>query len=107
MAVVRGIWPVDAIAIALPRPELRHIPVPHLIRAFGQGQAETLMGTLRGIEETEVDARCMCGEQGKIHPRAIPRGAKGIRIARPDVHRSALLTARAAGAGHAESPALV
>src|SRR5215510_12269939 len=76
VAVVRGIRPVDAIAIALPWPELRHIPVPHRIRAFGQWQAKTLMGTLRGLEETEVDARGMFGEQGKIHPRAIPRGAK-------------------------------
>jgi|SoiMetStandDraft_2_1073263.scaffolds.fasta_scaffold1743258_1 hypothetical protein len=65
------------------------------------------MGTLRGIEETEVDTRGMFGEQGKIHPRAIPRGAQGVRRARPDVHRSVLLTARAAGAGHAESPAPV
>jgi hypothetical protein len=40
------------------------------------------MGTLRGIEETEVDARGMLGEQGKIHPRAIPGGPQGVRMAR-------------------------
>jgi len=46
----------------LPGTELGHIPVPYLIRAFGQWQAETLMGTLRGVEETEVDARSMFRE---------------------------------------------
>ena len=93
MAVVRRIGTVDAIAIALPRPELGHIPVPHLIGAFGERQAQPLIGTLRGVEEAEVHPGRMGGEQGKIHPRAIPGGAQGIGMSRPDVHRSALMTA--------------
>jgi hypothetical protein len=40
------------------------------------------MGALRGIKEAEVDARRMGGEQGKIHPCAIPGGPQGVRMAR-------------------------
>jgi hypothetical protein len=93
MAFLRNIRSVDAIAIALPWPELGHIPVPHLIGAGGEWQAETLMGTLRRVKEAEVDTRGMRGEQGKIHPGAIPGGAQGVRMSRSDVHQSVLLTA--------------
>jgi hypothetical protein len=60
------------------------------------------MRTLRGIEEAEVDARSMFGEEGKIDSSAIPGGAKGIGMSRPEVHRSAFLTGGAVGAGRAE-----
>jgi hypothetical protein len=44
------------------------------------------MGTLGGVEEAEVDPRGMGGEQGKIHPSALPGRAQGVRMARPNVH---------------------
>jgi hypothetical protein len=93
MAFLRSIRSVDAIAIALPWPELGHIPVPHLISAGREWQAETLMGTLRRVKEAEVHACGMSREQGKIHPSAIPGSAQGVRISRSNVHQSILLTA--------------
>src|SRR5262249_13544359 len=75
VAVMRRIRPIDAIAIALPRLELGHIPVPHRIGAGGERQTQPLIRTLWGVKEAEVDARSMGGEQGEIHPRAIPGGA--------------------------------
>jgi len=49
------------------------------------------MGTLRGVEEAEIDSRSMLREQCKIHPSAIPGCTKRIGSTRIDVHTAALL----------------
>src|SRR5437016_2844877 len=69
MAVLWDIRTVHAIAIALPRTEPGHIPMPDIIRAGWQRDVQRLVGTLRGVEEAEINPRSMLGEQREIHPR--------------------------------------
>ena len=89
--MLRRIRAVDTVAIALPRTEVGHIPVPDIIRAFCQGDTQALMGILRVVEEAEIDPRSVRREQGKIHPSAIPGGTKRIGSTRIDVHPATLL----------------
>jgi len=91
MAVLRGIRTVHAIAIALPRTEPGHISVPDIIRTGWQRDAQRLVGTLRGVEEAEINPRSMLGEQRKIHPSTIPGCPKRRGSTRIDVHPAALL----------------
>src|SRR6266487_1442696 len=84
LSVLRRIRAVDTVAIALPRTEVGHISVPDIIRAFGQWDAQALMGTLRVVEEAEIDPRSVRREQGKIHPSAIPGGTKRLGSTRID-----------------------
>jgi hypothetical protein len=77
MAGLRRIRPVDAIAIAWPRLEGGHIPVPHRLGAGGQWQTATLMGTLRRVKAAEGYAGRMGGAQSNMPPSATPGGAQG------------------------------
>src|SRR6266545_7255086 len=104
MAVLWGIGTVYTIAIALPRTETGHIPVPDIIRAGWQRDAQILVGTLRGVEEAEINPRSMLGEQRKIHPSAIPGCPKRRGSTRIDVHTAALLRRRSVMLRHHVRP---
>src|SRR5918992_4131494 len=41
---------------------------------------------LRIVEETQLDAGRVLGEEREVHPLAVPRGTKGIRLTRPHSH---------------------
>src|SRR5262249_33265220 len=89
MTPLRVVGAINAIAIQLPRSDVREIPMPDQIRTFHQWDALTRHGILRMIEEAKLDGGSVLGEDREVGPLAIPGRTEGSRSARPDPNHSA------------------
>ena len=75
--------PVDAVAIALPRPDPRQVAVPVERRAL----RELVAGlTVRLVEEAELDLVGVLGEEREVRALPVPLRSEWERLAWPDPH---------------------
>ncbi len=83
MAVLRLVRAVHAIAVQLPRPRLGQVAVPDLVRLLAQRDALQLAPPA-AIEQAQLDAFRMLGEQREVDALAVPRSALRKRFTGPD-----------------------
>src|SRR5690349_1528150 len=76
MAVLRLVRAVSAVAVDDAGAAAWQIAMPNLVGVFGQRIACDL-ATPGGIEDAEINARSVAGENGEIGPQSIPCGAQG------------------------------
>src|SRR5262249_44995177 len=82
----RVVRAVDAVAIALAGPDARQVAVPVVGRAVGH--LDPLL-PLVGVEEAELDALGVLGEEREVRALAVPHRAEGERLAGPGLgHRA-------------------
>src|SRR2546427_9375136 len=70
--------PIDSIAIADSGAGLRQVDVPDVLGLLADRNARL---TTVLVEETQLDAGCVFGEQREVHARAIPDGTERIGVA--------------------------
>jgi hypothetical protein len=75
--------PLHPIPIAQPRPRLRQVDMPHMLRLLGNGNPRLPVT----LEQTQLDPRRVLGKQREVDPRPIPSRPKRIRPPRPPTHR--------------------
>ncbi|CFM33239.1 Uncharacterised protein [Bordetella pertussis] len=75
MAGARVVRTVGAIAVDQARLRVGQVAVPHLVGAFGHGQARQLLAAAR-VEQAKLDARGVGREHGEIHAQAVAGGAQ-------------------------------
>ena len=80
----RLVGAVDAIPVALPGTDAAHVAVPVERGALGQLDPRLAVGL---VEQAELDALRVLGEEREVRAFAVPARTKGERLARPDVHR--------------------
>src|SRR5680860_1353653 len=85
VAVLRCVGPMHAVAVVLARREARHIAVPNLVGVFGQGDARRLRAGL--VEQAEIHAGRVRGEQRKVDAAAVRGGAEWPWVPRIELHR--------------------
>ena len=83
MSVLRVVRPVEPIAVEQARPGVGKVAMPDEVGALEQLDALHLAPPL-GIEETQLDALGVLGEQREIDARPFPGGAEGIGPAAPE-----------------------
>jgi hypothetical protein len=67
---------VDAEAVTLTGPDLRHIGMPHVLALLGERHTLAL-GIVGGIpKQTQLHGSGVLGERGKVGPFPVPRGAE-------------------------------
>src|SRR5690606_29142559 len=86
MAVARVVGAVDAVAVQLPRADVRQVAVPHLLRPLTQRNTVRLAPRVRRVEEAQLDSRRMFGEEGEVDADAIACGTERIGRSWPDFH---------------------
>jgi hypothetical protein len=79
---------VDTVPVKLFRMHVRDVTVPHLDRVVREGDAESFIGIVRRIEQTEFDLGGVFGEQGEVYPCPVPGRPEWVRPAGPDAHES-------------------
>ena len=79
----RVVRPVDAVAVALSRPDAGDVAVP-VVRGV-VGELDACLGAVL-VEQAELDALGVLGEEREVRPFAVPRRSERERPARPDVH---------------------
>src|SRR5581483_2076904 len=77
MPVRRRVRAVDAIAVELPRTDVRQARVPHELVLLDERNAR-LLGRVVGREEADLDARRVLGEDREVDTLAIPARAEGV-----------------------------
>jgi hypothetical protein len=75
----------DAVAVPLSRTDLRQIDVPDVIRVLNQGDARRL-GELGPVEQAQLHAGGVLGEEGEVDAGAVPGRAERIRLAGLGLH---------------------
>src|SRR5689334_3605437 len=88
MSLLRRIRAAHAIAVQLSGSDLGQIEVPDLVGLFPQGDTRHLLRRVWLVEETQLHAYGIFGEERKIDARAVPRGAERIRLSWPSFHIS-------------------
>src|SRR6516162_6891230 len=83
MALLRRVRSVHAVAIAQPGPRLGQIAMPDLVRSLPHRDARLGLARL-GVEEAELDALGMLGEQCEVDAFSVPSGAERVRPPGPD-----------------------
>ena len=78
-AVVRLVGAVNPVAVELAGTDAGDVAVPHAGATFGEDDAPRLPRGMRGVEETELDAAGVGGEEREVDAETIPGGAEGIR----------------------------
>ena len=81
----RIVGAMNAIAVELPRANVRQIAMPNLVRVFRQADPRGLLSP-GFVEQTEVHPFGIFREQGEIHAHPVPFGATRIGCSRPDAH---------------------
>jgi hypothetical protein len=80
MAGLGEVGAVHAVAVALAGADARHVAVPVVGGAVGDGDA--LLGPVT-VEQAQVDLGRVLGEDGEVRPLAVPGRAEGERASRP------------------------
>jgi hypothetical protein len=83
MSRIRLVGSMHAISIHRPGSRLRKVPVPDFIGVFRQLEPLQLLLAI-DVEKTELDFRCIRGEQGEIHTQAVPGRAEWKRPPLPN-----------------------
>jgi hypothetical protein len=76
---------VHAVAVALAGADARQVAVPVVRRVLDDLDARLVVV---GVEQAELDALGVLGEQREVRPLPVPGGAERERLAGPDVHPS-------------------
>lgn len=86
-----GLWfigSIDPEPIMEAGAPLRQVDVPCLIGLLLQSNPMGFLRGIRPIEQAKIHRRGIFGEEGEIHPFAVPRGSQRIGSARPYLHRT-------------------
>ncbi len=86
MPRLRIIGTMDAVAIMLPRPDLRQVDMPDVIGAFLDPNPVRFFTDVGVVEQAEIRRRGIFRKQREVHAFAIPRGAKRVGTPRPNSH---------------------
>jgi hypothetical protein len=81
--LLRPVRTMDPVAVQLAGTQFGQVGMPDLIGLLAQLEA-LLFVSSAAIKQAQLDLIRVLGEQGKIDPFAVPRGAQGIGLARPD-----------------------
>src|SRR5262245_18404983 len=90
VTVFWGIRTVCPITVELRWACVWQVHMPNMVGLLRQGNAIDLLILIRAIKESEIDARCIFREEGQVDSIPIPGGTEGIRLSRPDVHKSSV-----------------
>src|SRR5207245_6215682 len=87
-AVPRGrvVRAVDSAAVALSRSDAREVAVPVVRRDVLHLDSRFAVA----VEQAELDAFCVLGEECEVRALAVPRRTKRERPPRPDLHRGSV-----------------
>src|SRR5262249_4423453 len=83
----RVVPPVDPVPVPLPLADAGEVASPGAGRDVGQLDASGL--AILRVEQAELDALGVLGEEREVRTRAVPLGAEGERPARPGVQTRA------------------
>ena len=86
IAVLRIVRSVDAIAVELSGAHVGQIAVPDLIGALAQSDRVRFDVVVFVLEQAELDAGRVLGEDREVDALAVPCGTERIRLAGPDAH---------------------
>lgn len=93
MPGVRFVAAVQAIAVELLRQDVGEIDVEHLIGTLGHLHPRRFGGRIRAIEQAQLRAGGVLGEEREIDPGTVPGRAEWMRSAGPDTHPRSLVPA--------------
>ena len=89
MALLRLVRPVNAIAIELPGPNVRHIAVPDKVGPPRQSDALTFTLGVGRVEQAQLDSGRMLGKNREVRaaavPATVPRSAQWVGAAGEDL----------------------
>ena len=77
---------MDAIAVELPGAHVGQVAVPHLIGALAQHDLVRLDRVVFAVEQAQLDAGRVLGEDREVDALAVPSCAEWIGLAWPDTH---------------------
>src|SRR5687767_14464335 len=83
MAVMRRERSMDAVAVELCRMDVRHVAVPDHVGLFGQRNGQRFHVGVARVEQAQLDARRVLGEDGEVDSDTIPGRAERMRRAWP------------------------
>src|SRR5690606_1775272 len=83
MPFVGRVWAVDAIAVQEAGTCERQVAMPDLVGMLAQ-RDHRRCGAPVALEDDELDALGMLGEERKVDPFTVPRRTEGVGAARPD-----------------------
>src|SRR2546430_560652 len=83
MTVLGLVGTVHAVPVELTRTNVGKVGVAYLVRPLAQRDARRLDLVLRAIEETEIDAAGILGEDREVDAFTVPGRTERIRISRP------------------------
>ena len=99
----RRVRPGDAEPVALARPDQRQVAVP--VQRGPLGQVDALLVAVVGVEQAQLHAGRVLGEQREVRAAAVPRRAERERLAGPDLPHRTTAPASGASAPSRSSPA--
>lgn len=83
VATLRIVRTVNPKPVELPRPDVRQITVPDLVRVFRQDNARDFLFAVL-TEEAEFHPLCVLREQREVHAHSVPACTERVRHARPN-----------------------
>jgi hypothetical protein len=86
LSLRRPVGTIHSVAVALARTYPREVTMPHEGARLGEGHAQL---ALLVIEETQLHARRLLGEDREVRPPSVPGGAQRVGDSRPDFHSGA------------------
>jgi hypothetical protein len=87
MTVCRLVWPADAVAVELARPNVGQVAMPDQVAALGDGNPLAFLRVVGRIKQAQFDFRRAFGKQREVSSVAVPRCPQGIRFSWPNSHR--------------------
>ncbi len=73
MAILRLKWAGHPVPVELSRLQTREVSVPYVVGLLGHMNPQRLLFSIGGVEQTEIYPGGVPGEEGKVHPFAVPR----------------------------------
>src|SRR5690606_11469687 len=77
MALLGGVWTVDAVAVKLSGRDIAEVAVPYVFGSFGQSDAFEFAPALL-VEQAKLDLHRVGGEQREVNAAPIPRRPEPI-----------------------------